>query len=228
MGREGGIDQPRFVRAFADAGVPTRSASATNPGFTNAENTFSQSGQADGQTYRIPPVPLVTIAHPNPSDVELGKTTIDILWDERYARWDGNQYDENYPCVDANVGPCTSANLVPNPALEWHDSQPIAFNIIYNEPSVSTTAWYSVLTGTEVPAAYANNFVAGTAGVYMSGADAILPGSSYETSPSQYSYPWTGVAPALYYLEVEVFRLSPTGVAYPHYGYHKISINTTP
>ena len=29
-------------------------------------------------------------------------------------------------------------------------------------------------------------------------------------------------------LEVECFRLSPQGVAYPHYGYHKIQVNILP
>jgi hypothetical protein len=59
-------------------------------------------------------------------------------------------------------------------------------------------------------------------------ADAILPGSGYETSTSQYEVSWTNVAQNLYNLEVEVFRLSPSGAAYPHYGYHKIQISTVP
>ncbi|HTB21295.1 MAG TPA: malectin domain-containing carbohydrate-binding protein [bacterium] len=216
------------LRTFADAGVPTQGACTIDPGFVNANNTYSLTGAASGSTYRIPPVPLVSILHPTTSDLYLGMTTIPVQWDERYARWDGQPYDENYPCVDANttIGPCASADVLANPALEWHDVQPIAFNIIYNIPSQSSL-WYSAITNNIVTAGPGNSYVTGAAGNYMNGADAVLPGSSYQTSPHNYSYAWTNIQQVYYNLEVECFRLSPQGVAYPHYGYHKIQINLT-
>ncbi|MGH7441642.1 MAG: hypothetical protein ACREKE_03095, partial [bacterium] len=48
------------LRTFADAGVPTAEASAAAPSFTDANNTYTGAGSANGQTYRIPPIPLVT------------------------------------------------------------------------------------------------------------------------------------------------------------------------
>jgi hypothetical protein len=220
------------LRTYHDAGVPTAAANASGSSFTNPNNTYTGSGPAgggNGTVYRIPPVPLVTISHPNNSDPVAGMSTITIEWDERYARWDGNQYDENYPCPDANVGPCSSGDVIPNPAVEWHDPQPIGFNVIYK--TASSANWYSVPTGTEVPAGQANNYVAGAAGSFMSDSDdAIYPGGSAEYGSHQYKLLWTGVGEANYDLEVECFRLNATNgtVAYPHYGYHEITVNTVP
>jgi hypothetical protein len=215
------------LRTFQEAGVPTSANAPAFGSFSNAANTYSS------KTYRIPPVPLVTISHPTTSDPLAGYHTINIWWDERYARWDGGLYTENYPCVDANIGGCTSANPLPTPTNEWHDAQQLGYNIIYSIPtSVSPTAWYSALTGNIVPAGPGNNWVAGGQGQYMPGSDAILSGgvSPYETSSHCFQFAWSNVPFNGYDLEVECFRLaSPTAtVAYPHYCYHKIYFSNVP
>ncbi|MGH7441688.1 MAG: hypothetical protein ACREKE_03325, partial [bacterium] len=115
---------------------------------------------------------------------------------------------------------------------EWHDPQAVAVNVIYSIPSgVSPTTWYSAISGDVVPAGPGNSYILGGAGSYMPDtADAILPNGTYQTSQYQYSLNWTNVAPANYLLRVECFRLpsESSTVAYPHYGYDQISVNTEP
>jgi hypothetical protein len=192
------------LRTFHDAGVPTSAAN-----FSSTSNIITTNGTS--ATLRIPPVPLVTFINPFTGLNVRGETTINVNWNLRYARWDGNQYTENYPPLDTAHNP-------PQPLLEWHDPQPVAFNLIYNEPSgVSPTAWYSVLTGDLV-----------VPGSYSSGLNAIFPGSSYESPQYNYNFSWNPVPAALINLEVECFRLASTNTAFPHYGYHEIQINTIP
>lgn len=199
------------LRTFTDAGVPTAAAGSVFGSFTNTNNIYNT------VTYRIPPVPLVSFIYPVNNDTTVhGKSSLNLQWEERYVRWDGNQYTENYPCPDDNVGNCTSADPDPNPATEWHDTTPgvsLAFNVIYNAPNgVSPTAWYSVLDGALV-----------TRGQY-SDAESIAWKSSYI-----YTQSWSGIPAGIYNLEVECFRLPEggSGTAYPHYAYHEVQINTS-
>jgi hypothetical protein len=159
-------------------------------------------------TYRIPPIPLVTISEPALGQLTKGRTSILIRWSERYARWDGKRYTENYPCLDTNDSPCTSSNASPNPTQEWHDTAQIAFNLKY---SPDGNNWYSMLT--DSPARL---------GEYMDASDSIASNATYK-----YSYTWdvSGVTPnGTKTVRVECYRVK-TGL---HYSYHEIAFETGP
>ena len=185
------------LRTFADAGAPTQFAA-----WTNLNNKVGIN------TYRIPPIPLITVSEPAVGQQTKGLNTILIKWNERYARWDGKGYTENYPCLDATYGPCTSNNSAPNPALEWHDTAQIAFNIKW---TADGSHWYSALTGTQ-----------GQLGVYMDQSDSIAGNSTH-----LYVYPWTitTVSPnGPKTVRVECYRPKIGN----HYSYHEISFVTGP
>jgi hypothetical protein len=204
------------LRTFHEAGAPALSTdgvyngrpvpSSGQPGYNNA---------ISGVSYRIEPVPYVSITDPTANFDASGDQTYTIQWNLRYARWDGHPYTENYPCVDdvTNPRPCPPpANPVSpgNPNLEWHSLTGTALvcNLIYSLDGGST--WFGC-----------QNNNPETPGVYDAQEAIPDPGSYF------YSYVWnlTPLAAGTKKIRAECFRS-----AFPaqHYAYHEVTFKTAP
>ena len=192
------------LRTFLDAGVPTVAAS-----FTSGANRIG----AAGPTFRIAPVPLVQITVPTNNQDMSHYSNITINWKERYARWDGYRYTDNYPCIDGPQSPDPNGNYCPqltsqggDPTKEWHDPEGLVFNVKYSTDQGAT--WTSCLTGANA-----------LAGVYLPGPDSIPYSPTY-----LYTSTWdvSSLPAGKKIVRVEVYR-----VDYPqHYGFHDIQITT--
>jgi hypothetical protein len=189
------------LRTLLDAGAPTTT------GFSGGVPTRNR--LSNNSAVLIPPVPLIQITRPQKGQPLAGYQNIIFEWKERYARWDGDRYTEAYPCVDDNMPPCQLLSSTgKDPTLEWHDPQPLVFNLKYSTDGGAT--WRSCLTDT-----------LGKAGVYMPGADSIAYNPSHYYS---YTWPVSSLPAGTKLVRVEAYR---NGLDL-HYAYHEISIETNP
>jgi hypothetical protein len=171
---------------------------------------------------------MVQLLKPSLSDNTTHLPNIQLIWQERYTRWDGNRYSENYPCLDNLVQDRTTVGLCPpqsdsnpaqdpkqdpfpNPNIEWHSTQALFYNLKYSMDNGAT--WFTVTTPS----------VQCQIGVALANAPhVILP----PTNSHIFTWNWdvSNLAVGQKQLRVEVYRQNiPL-----HYAFHQIPFFTNP
>ena len=167
----------------------------------------------------------MTILHPSGSDPTQGLSVIPVEFNERYARWDGARYTENYPCLDAygdttTVGGCSPHNAASpkDPNWEWHSPTPLEYMLKYSSDNGVT--WYTVTTpSVQCQTGYETN---------PPSLPALPPGHVLQFNASQHDITWLWNVAALpvgnKLFRVECYRSNID----QHYAYHQVPIFTSP